>query len=260
MAIGRLFIAYIVLRIWLRLKAAGQPSTTLTHWASYLQAALFGHALPLVLIAAASMKVPAGEMAVLVATTPFFAVALSHLFPPTLPARSTILGLLTGLLGLLAFFGVPEAEAPRADWLARLALLCAAFSYAVSGRAVAKLPAADSVATGAAVTLCAVSMLVPVGLVLERPWTILPTRGTIAAVVLLGIASTAVAYVAYYRLISLGGPAFASLHHYLVPVLSALFAASCLGEFPQARHILSAVAIALGVYLLRGLSRPSQQP
>ncbi|MCT7378252.1 DMT family transporter [Chelativorans salis] len=255
LATARLMVAYFVLRIWLRLTHADPPSAVPVLWAGYIQVALFGHAVPLFLIAAVSVNVPTGEMAVLVATAPLFAVALSHLFPPVMPARTTVLGLLVGALGLLAFFGEPNAKAIDADWQSRFILLGAAASYAMSGRAVAKLPVDNPVVVGSAVTMCAIAMLLPMSLIFDQPWAICPSRGAIAATMLLGTASTAVAYVIYYYLIGLGGAAFASLHHYLVPVLSALLGAACFGDIPQPRQVLSAASIVFGVYLLRGLAR-----
>ncbi|MER9134338.1 hypothetical protein [Mesorhizobium sp. M0768] len=68
---------------------------------------------------------------------------------------------------------------------------------------------------GTAVMKCAIPMPLPVSLAFEKPWTIIPTVQALSALLFLGVMSTAVVYVVCYRLISLRGPAYVTMHHYL---------------------------------------------
>lgn len=255
LATARLLIASVVLLVWLRLSDSQFLPRDLGSWARYGQIALFGHAVPLYLIAWASITVPASEMAILVATTPLFAVLFAHFARREWPSRATIFGLLVGFVGLGAFLGQSALSTPHSSSGATrlLALLGAAASYALSGRVVARLPEASALVTGTAVMICAIPMLLPLSLAFERPWTIAPTVQAIAALLLLGIMSTAVAYVVYYRLISLSGPTFASMHHYLVPALSITLSAVFLDERITLGQVTLMTPIIASIFIARGL-------
>ena len=101
--------------------------------------------------------------------------------------------------------------------------------------------------------VCAIPMLLPLSLLFERPWTITPTAQTLGALLLLGVMSTAVVYVVYYRLIGLCGPAFASMHHYLVPALSIMLGAVVLGERLNLTHVILMTPILASIFISRGL-------
>ncbi|WP_165349806.1 EamA family transporter [Mesorhizobium sp. M3A.F.Ca.ET.080.04.2.1] len=255
LATARLLIAATVLLVWLRFGHAESLPASFDAWARYAQIALFGHALPLYLIAWASMTVPVSEMAILVATTPLFAVLLACLALREKPSRAIIFGLLVGFISLAGFLspsGISTLHSSRSA-APLAALLGAAASYALSGRAVARLQDKNALVTGTAVMICAIPMLLPLSLAFERPWAITPTAQALVALLLLGVVSTAVMYVAYYRLIRLSGPAFASTHHYLVPALSIAFGAGFLGERPTPIQMMLMMPIIASVFFARGL-------
>ncbi|RWG06079.1 EamA family transporter [Mesorhizobium sp.] len=255
LAASRLLIASAVLLAWLRTGNAGSLPSDATSWARYAQIALFGHAVPLYLIAWASMIVPVGEMAILVATTPLFAVLFAHLSRHELPSRETILGLSVGLIGLVALLSRAEMSPLRFSSAAPLiALLGAAASYALSARAVARLQDTNALLTGTAVMTCAIPMLLVPSLLFERPWAITPSAWAVAAILLLGVMSTAVVYVAYYRLIKMSGPAFASMHHYLVPALSAVLSSVALNEKLDLVELMLMTPILASIFIARRLA------
>ncbi|MBZ9820490.1 MULTISPECIES: DMT family transporter [unclassified Mesorhizobium] len=255
LATARLVIAATVLLAWLRLTDARSVPADLGSWARHGQVALFGHALPLYLIAWASISVPVSEMAILVATTPLFAMLFAHLVRREWPSRGTTFGLLMGFVGLAAFLGHSVMSTLHSSSSAAplLALLGAAASYALSGRAVARLQDANALVTGTAVMICAVPMLLPLSLAFERPWTIAPTAQALAALLLLGVMSTALVYVVYYRLIKLSGPTFASMHHYIVPVLSIALGAVFSGERLDLGQMMLMTPIVASIFMARGL-------
>jgi len=254
LATARLFIASTVLLFWLKLSDACLP-VSLDSWTGYAGVALLGHALPLYLIAWASTTVPVGEMAILVATTPLFVVLFAHVSRRERPSVATVLGLLAGVIGLAAFLVHSGVSFVHLNFSAaqRLSLLVAAASYALSGRVAARLRDENALVTATAVMICAIPMLLPLSLAFERPWAITPTAQALGAVLLLGVMSTAVTYVFYYRLIGLSGPAFASLHHYLVPALSIVIAALFLNERLDWKQLAFMTPIIASVVISRGL-------
>ena len=83
----------------------------------------------------------------------------------------------------------------------------------------------------AAGMLCASSVLVlPVALVLERPWSLAPGLEVVAAVVGLALASTALAYYLYFRILTAAGSTNLMLVTFLIPVSAILLGTLVLGE------------------------------
>ena len=77
-------------------------------------------------------------------------------------------------------------------------------------------PAAGSLLSGAAI-------LIPLGLVIDQPWTLAPSASSMLALLGLAVFSTALAFVIYFRLIQTLGSVGATAQAYLrVPIGVAL--------------------------------------
>lgn len=85
------------------------------------------------------------------------------------------------------------------------------------------VPAAGSLACGAAV-------LLPASLVVDRPWTLQPSTGSILALVALSVFSTALAFVIYFRLIRTLGPVGTTAQAYLRVPVGVAIGVAFLGE------------------------------
>jgi drug/metabolite transporter (DMT)-like permease len=67
--------------------------------------------------------------------------------------------------------------------------------------------------------LCGAAILVPLSLVIDRPWTLAPSASSILALLGLAVFSTALAFVIYFRLIQTLGPVGTTSQAYLrVPI------------------------------------------
>jgi len=74
-----------------------------------------------------------------------------------------------------------------------------------------------------------------------------PVLSALISVVLLGVLSTALATVLYFRLVKTSGPAFVFLLNYLIPVWAVLLGIVILDEHLEARHLLALCLILAGV-------------
>ena len=73
-------------------------------------------------------------------------------------------------------------------------------------------PAAGSLLAGAAI-------LIPLSLVVDRPWTLAPSAGSMLALLVLAVFSTALAFVIYFRLVQTLGSVGTTAQAYLrVPI------------------------------------------
>jgi drug/metabolite transporter (DMT)-like permease len=96
-------------------------------------------------------------------------------------------------------------------------------------------------------------LLLPPVLLLEPPWRLpVPTAGMLAALLGLGLLSTALAYLLYFRLLAAAGPVNLLLVTLLIPVSAVLLGLALLGEVPAPRHLLGMAGIAAGLALIDG--------
>jgi drug/metabolite transporter (DMT)-like permease len=96
-------------------------------------------------------------------------------------------------------------------------------------------------------------MLLPLVLLVDRPWTLpAPSPAAAGAVVALAAVSTALAYVIYFRILARAGATNLLLVTFLIPVSAILLGVGLLGETLAARHLAGMAGIALGLAAIDG--------
>ena len=96
-------------------------------------------------------------------------------------------------------------------------------------------------------------VLLPVMLLVDRPWTLaMPGIGTWGAVLGVGLLSTALAYVLYFRILAAAGATNLLLVTFLIPVSAILLGVSLLGEALLPRHLAGMALIGLGLACIDG--------
>ena len=103
--------------------------------------------------------------------------------------------------------------------------------------------------------LCASTvMALPLVLLIDRPWPILPglSPGVWAAWLGLAIPSTALAYVLYFRLIAVAGATNAASVTFLVPVSALLLGMFALGERLAPSSVAGMIAVFAGLAAIDG--------
>lgn len=166
-----------------------------------------------------------------------------------------LLGVVAGFLGVVMMIGPEMLEGLGDQVWAQLAVLGATLSYAVAGvygrrfKSMGVTPMAT--ATGQ-VTASAV-LLMPVALIIDRPWTLMvPSPGTWTAVVALAVLSTALAYILYFRILETAGATNLLLVTFLIPVSAILLGVLFLAERLAPQHFLGMALIGLGLAAIDG--------
>jgi drug/metabolite transporter (DMT)-like permease len=229
-------------------------------WRAFLAMGLLNNALPFSLIVWGQAHVASGLASILNATTPLFTVLVAHLL--TTDERLTawrLVGVAVGFAGVVLMIGPDALRGFGSDVLAQLACLAAALSYACAGvygrrfRAMGIAP----LQTAAGQLVASSLVLVPVALLLDRPWTLpMPGAGTWAAMVALAILSTAIGYILYFRILARSGATNVLLVTFLVPVSAILLGALVLDERLAARHFAAMALIGLGLACIDGRLLP----
>ena len=202
-------------------------------WRDFLAIALAGNIVPFVLISWGEVVIDSGLAAILMAIMPLSSLALAHVFTRDerlTPAR--VLGMIVGFTGILVLVGPDVLAGLGREVLAQIAVAGAAVCYAISNvytrvRGVVALPAS---VTSSGVLLCAAVLSVPLSLIADRPWTLVPTVESLAALVILALVCTSLAYLILFRLISTTGATFVAFINYLVPVFGVVWGAVLLHE------------------------------
>jgi drug/metabolite transporter (DMT)-like permease len=231
--------------------------------AAYLGMGLLNNAIPFTLLVIAQKHIDAGLAAILNATTPLFAVLIAAVALPDEPLRlNRLAGVLIGLGGVAAMMGIDAALGAGGPLWAQLAVLAAAVSFALSavfGRRFARL-GIDPVCTSTGMVTAASLMIMPLTLVVDRPWTLPPPPPeALASMLALAIASTGVAYLIYFRILERAGAGNISLVTLLVPLSALALGALVLGERLGPAQGLGLGLIALGL-AMQGRARLAFPP
>ncbi|GAB3892915.1 DMT family transporter [Kibdelosporangium lantanae] len=185
--------------------------------------AAFDIALPFALVTVAEQHLSSSLTGILIATTPLFVALLAVALRMETLSVSGWVGLVLGLGGVVAIFGLQLSG----DLLGGVLALGASASYACATLLVRRLTAVSPLGISAAGLLVATVLLAPVMLIDPR----MPTHASgWVMVVLLGLLCTALGVALFYGLVAQLGATRASLSLYLAPVFAILAGAILLAE------------------------------
>ena len=238
--IAALVLTVIVYAVGKRLPPPGRV------WAPYAVIALIGNAIPFYLITWGQQIVESALAGILMAAMPLATMVLAHfLVSGEHLTRERATGFAIGFAGIVLLMG-PAALAglggEAVSVVSQLAVLGGALCYALQSVLARLILKGDLLVAAAATLLVASFMVVPVALWADRPWTLTPGSASVAAVIWLGIAPTALATILYFMLIRSAGPSFMSLVNYLSPGVALLLGLWVMGEQP---HVYAYVGLAL---------------
>ena len=196
--------------------------TDLRTWAAFFAMGLVNNAVPFSLIVWGQTHIASGLASILNATTPLFTVVVAHvLTSDEKMSRGGVAGVLVGVAGVVVMIGPEMLGGLGTNVVAQIAVLGASLAYALAGvfgRRFGRMGVAPLLTATGQVTASTL-LLIPVALVVDRPWTLAAPGAEIwAAVVALALLSTALAYVLYFRILASAGATNLILVTFLIPV------------------------------------------
>lgn len=209
-------------------------------------------ALPFTLFGYAMLSVTAGFGAILNATSPLFGAVIAYVWlRERLPALR-IAGLVAGFAGVgLLVWGRPSFTLNGDGWAIAAALL-ASLSYGIAPNYTKRhLGGVSSLVVATGSQISAALLLLPFAVVFWPAQN--PSAGAWAATIVLGLASTGLAYILYFRLIANIGPTRAIAVTFLVPPFGMLWGALFLGEAVTLSMLSGCAVILFGTALATGL-------
>jgi drug/metabolite transporter (DMT)-like permease len=225
------------------------------HWRQYLMLGLFNSALPFLLISTAELHLSASLAAMLNATSPLFGaiIAFFWLRDPFTPRK--LAGLALGILGVAILAGWSPITLDTVVLFSILASLAGAASYGLASvytkARVSNIPALSMAAGSQLAAGLLLSPLVPF------TWpAAAPSMTVVLCTLALAIASTALAYLLFFRLVVDVGPTKALTVTFLVPVFGVLWGALFLGEPVGISTVIGGLVVLAGTALVVGVRLP----
>ncbi len=223
-------------------------------WRQYLLVGLINSAIPFLLISTAELHLTAGLAAILNATSPLFGALVAAVWIKEALTANKLIGLALGVLGVGVLVGWSPFPFTAVVALSIGASLAAAASYGLASVTIkVKAQGTSPLALATCSQLGASLFVLPLTVV--APPQHQPTLPVILSVATLALASTAVGYLLYFRLIANVGPTRALTVTFLVPVFGVLWGVLLLSE-PLTWGTLAGFAIILaGTGCVTGILR-----
>jgi drug/metabolite transporter (DMT)-like permease len=220
---ARTLIAGLLLLAVMRARGIALPRDAAT-WRKFLFQACLNSVVPFTLIAWSERSLDAGLAAILNSTSPIFAFLLTLAITRHEPATlQKLFGVLAGMAGICLVVGVQTLGGLGEQLLAEIATVIATLCYAgaaIFGRLFKGL---DPMVPATGSLVCGAAILLPLSLIVDQPFTLMPSMASMLALTGLAVFSTALALVIYFRLVQTLGSVGTTAQAYLrVPVGVAL--------------------------------------
>ncbi|MST33689.1 EamA family transporter [Acidimicrobiaceae bacterium USS-CC1] len=206
--------------------ARGELRPALRRWPAVVAFAAAEIAVPFLFLPSAERTLPSSVTGLLVAAVPLAGIPIAWAFRrPQHLGTSGVAGVLVGLAGVAALVGfdLPRAELSSAALLA-FVVVGYALGPAIVGRFLAGVPSLGVIVCALTLTTAGYA---PAGIL---QWPARLGAAPLAAVVVLGVACTGVAFLVMFALIAEVGPVRETLVTYLNPAVAVALGVGFLGE------------------------------
>ncbi|MDJ0683517.1 MAG: EamA family transporter [Alphaproteobacteria bacterium] len=241
-AIAALFLLGIV--AWRRMRFPTDAKT----WRDLFLQGMITSVFAWVILAWGARFIDSALASVLNSTSPLFVFFITLIFTRHEPVGwRKLFGVALGLAGVVLIIGVDALAGLGQQVAGQAAALFGAFLYAcaaIYGKRLNHLPAPVS---AAACLICAASVLIPVSVVIDRPWTLAPSLRALSAALMLALFSTGLAFLIYFRLLRTLGSLAVTSQAYLRQGVGVALGVLALGETLTPVIALGVLACIIGV-------------
>ena len=251
----RLVIGCLTITTFFLILRKGLP-LTLDFWKWSLIIGFLGFSVPFSIISWGTQFIPSSLVAILMGANPIITLILAYFFlaDNTLTIRMVI-GVFLGLLGiiLLIGFGNINADLYKAEFIyGQLAVLTGTFSFALASILLKNLPQEHSFERTLGSLICGSIIGLFLAYFFSNSSLEIHEISIKSAVslTLLGIFSTGIASVIWFKVIALKGPVFLALVNYLIPVWALILGIFLLNERINFIVGFGLIFITIGIWLI----------
>ncbi|MEM6986985.1 MAG: EamA family transporter [Pseudomonadota bacterium] len=248
----RVLGAAAFLMVVMRIRSERLP-TDMKTWRMLFVQALFNSIGAWTVLAWGQQFVDSGLASVLNSTAPLFVILITATVTRhEATGGLKLLGALTGLVGVILIVGPEVLNGLGAQVAGQLACLLGALLYAGAAIYGKRLAHVGALATATGTMIWASAVLVPLAVLLDRPWALLPTLSTqaLAATATLSILCTGVALLIYFRLLNTIGSLGVASQAYLRAGVGVVLGLVVLGETISVTAAIGLAAVMAGVILI----------
>jgi drug/metabolite transporter (DMT)-like permease len=256
---GRTAIAGVLLLVIMHWRGVRVPRDAAT-WRRFLFQACLNSVIPWTMIAWGERTLDAGLATILNSTSPIFTFFLTLALSrhEVLTSRK-LFGVVAGMAGICLIVGVEALAGFGEQLTAQIVTVAAAICYAGAAIFSRGFKGLDPMAPAAGSLLCGALVLIPLGLVVEQPWTITPSTSALLALLGLAVFSTAAAFVIYFRLIQTLGSVGTTAQAYLRVPIGVALGVLFLGEHLSPTAWIGLACVFIGVAAMTIPPRATKQ-
>lgn len=244
---GRTLIAGLLLVAIMQWRGVNLPLDA-ANWRRFLLQACLNSVIPWTMVAWGAQTLDAGVATILNSTAPIFTFFLTFAVTRHEPVTSRkLIGVIAGMAGICLIVGVQALGGLGQQLFAQIACVAAAICYAGAAIFGRHFKGLDPMAPAAGSLLCGAAILIPLSLVVDRPWTLAPSMHSLLAMLALAVFSTALAFVIYFRLIQTLGSVGATAQAYLRVPIGVAFGVTFLGEQLSSTVWIGLACVVVGV-------------
>ncbi len=248
---GRMIIGAIIMVAILKIRGMNLSKNP-SDWIVYAVSGLMGSVIPFFLISYGEIHVDSGLAAIMMGATPVAIVLFAPLvLKDEILTPTSLAGIALGVVGLVFLFGPSALSGIGEHVIGQTSIFLAALCYAFTAiyvRRYAKLPAMEMAAGSMLVGAIAITIST---IIIDLPYGIpVPSLNSIAAMVYLGLFSTALANLIYFYLVAEIGATRISQINFAVPIGGALIGIFVLGEALTTSATLALCAIIAAIFLV----------
>ena len=244
---GRTLIAGVLLVVIMHWRGVKWPTDAVS-WRRFLFQACLNSVIPWTMVAWGAQTLDAGVATILNSTAPIFTFILTVAVTRHEAVTSRkLVGVIAGMAGICLIVGVQALDGFGEQLIAQIICVLAAVCYAGAAIFGRNFGGLDPMAPAAGSLLCGAAILIPISLVVDRPWTLAPSMNSLLALLAIAVFSTALALVIYFRLIQTLGSVGATAQAYLRVPIGVAFGVIFLGEQLSSTVWIGLACVVVGV-------------
>ena len=206
---------------------------------------------PFFLIAYGVKSVQSNLAAILMSTTPLSSTILGHFYTKNEKFNFIkTFGILIGFSGIIYLFS-DNILINENNFISALLILLGSTCYVVGGVLTLKISKKKNENVTGSILIWAVLILIPLSILIEKPWNLNPRIDSTISVIYLGLVSTGLAWLLRFRILVRNGLIFQSQVSYLIPIFGTILSYIFLKELITTKILISLIAVIVGIYFVK---------
>ena len=206
---------------------------------------------PFFLIAYGIKSVQSNLAAILMSTTPLSSTILGHFYLKNEKFNFIkTVGILIGFSGIVYLFS-DNLLIDENNFNSALLILLGSTCYVIGGVLTLKISKKKNENVTGSILIWATIILIPLTILIERPWNLEPSIDSTISVIYLGLVSTGIAWLLRFKILIKNGLIFQSQVSYLIPIFGTVLSYIFLKELITFKVVLSLIAVVIGIYFVK---------